>query len=208
MSKKALKLQTNGNKTYKVVSADQLSRMVIEDYSPRFVQLYDEDGVNIDVDTFENGKTYSIEEIEMYGWTTNPCAWYPPTTYTRKGREGTVSKSAYFTTGAAEGTGSIKNLLQSSPRVPNSLQKDVKTFFSLVEKGLDISAASDSLVGGIDALRGLTENTYYELQAVMLDYWQKCDGGNPRLDDEGRVELFQHLDQHVLKHTQIQRSLF
>jgi len=208
MSKKALKLQTNGNKTYKVVSADQLSRMVIEDYSPRFVQLYDEDGVKIDVDTFENGKTYSIEEIEMYGWTTNPCAWYPPTTYTRKGREGTVSKSAYFTTGAAEGTGSIKNLLQSSPRVPNSLQKDVKTFFSLVEKGLDISAASDSLVGGIDALRGLTENRYYELQAVMLDYWQKCDGGNPRLDDEGRVELFQHLDQHVLKHTQIQRSLF
>ncbi len=206
MSKKALKLQTNGNKTYKVVSADQLSSMVIDDYSPRFVQLYDEDDVQIDVDTFENGKTYSIEEIEMYGWTTNPCTWSPSSTFTRKGQ--TVYRSAYFTTGAAEGTGSIKKLQQSSPRLPTSLQKDVKTFFSLAEKGLDISAAADSLVGSIDTLRGLTENTYYELQAVMLDYWQKCDGGNPRLDDEGRVELFQHLDQHVLRHTQIQRSLF
>ena len=208
MSKKALKVQTNGDKTYKVVSANQLNRMVIEDYSPRFVQLYDEDDIKVDADTFEDGQIFSIEEIEMLGWTTNPCGWYPPSSYTRKDREGTIYKNAYFTDGATEGTGSIKNLLKPSPRVPGSLENDVKTFFSLVEKGLDISAASDALVGGIDALRGLTENRYYELIPVMLDYWQKCDGGNPRLDDEGRVELFQHLDQHVLKHTQIQRSLF
>ena len=40
--KKALKLQTNGNKLYKVVSAHSITNLMIEDYAPRFIQLYDD----------------------------------------------------------------------------------------------------------------------------------------------------------------------
>ena len=202
--KKALKLQTNGSKLYKVISASSITSLMIEDYAPRFIQLYDEDQVLIDVDHFENGKIFTIEEIEMYDWTINPCSWKAPTSYVNK-KGATIERQAHFTQGAAEGTGSIKPLLNN--RMPTSLQKDVKTFFGSVEAGMDISAASDALVGGIDALRGLTEELYYELQSVMLDYWKTCKGGNRALTEDQALELHEALDKNVLRHTQIQRNL-
>ena len=204
MAIKALKLQTNENKAYKVVSALSITSLMVEDYSPRFVQLYDESDVMIDIDDFDDGKVFTVEEIEKYQWRTNPCAWRRPTTVVQKdGLE--YLRNPYFTNGAAEGTGSIKELRRG--RVPTSLRRDTKRFFGLAEAGLDISAASDALVGGIDALRGLTEDKYYELQSVLLSYWKTCKGGNRNLSEEKELELYAILDEKVLKHTNMQRSL-
>lgn len=178
---------------------------MIEDYAPRFIQLYDEDDIIIDVNNFNDGKIFTIEEIELYGWSINPCTWSKATTWLDKNSGKERHRQAFFSTGAAEGTGSIKALHKN--RLPSSLQKDVKTFFGSVEAGIDISFAADSLVGGIDALRGLTEELYYELQSIMLDYWKTCKGGNRNLTEEEELDLHNILHKNVLKHTQMQRSL-
>jgi len=203
--KKALKLQTNGNKLCKVVSAHSITNLMIEDYAPRFIQLYDEDKCLINTDNFDDDKIFTAEEADEFGWTINPCVWRPPCFFVDKKTGKTVPRRASFTQGAADGAGSIKELLNN--RVPTSLRKNVKTFFGLVEADMNISAASDSLVGGIDALIGLTEELYYELQPVMLDYWKTCKGGNRSLTDDQAVKLHEALDRNVLRHTQIQRSL-
>tara|TARA_E500000178_G_scaffold347828_1_gene401823 strand:- start:539 stop:1153 length:615 start_codon:yes stop_codon:yes gene_type:complete len=201
---KALKLETKGdNKSYKVVSADQYSKMVIEDYNPRFIQLYDENNILIELQKWDNGRVITIEEIENNQWTINPCGWRNAKQYVRK--EKTVDCCAYFTSGRAEGTGSIKKLLQG--RLPDSIQKDVKNLFLLAETGMDLSAASDALVGGIDALIGLTEDLYYQLIPTIIDYWKTCKGGNANLSHDEEQNLLEILSQNVLQYTQIDRSL-
>lgn len=200
MSQKALKVQTNGSKAYKVVSAKHFSRLVMDEYKPRFVQVHDQYGL-VEVDDSDDGKIYTIEEIEKLVYKVVPCSWRPPST-----DKNGVERQACFTNGNAEGAGSIKELREKS-KVPSSIKDDVKAFFRAVKSGCNLSVVSESLVGGIDALQGLDEEYYHELQGAMFNHYKKCKGGDPTLTEEDEVKLHDILYENVLQFTQIDRSL-
>jgi len=201
MSQKALKVQTNGSKAYKVVSAENFSKLVMADYNPRFVQIYDQYNERVEADDLDDGKIFTIEEIEKLGHKAVSCLWKPSST-----DKNGVERKAHFTTGSAEGAGSIR-ALREDQRVPSSIKDAVKAFFIAVKNGSSLSAVSEDLVGGIDGLNGLDEEYYYQLIAVMFGHYKKCKGGDPTLTEEDEVKLHDILYENVLQFTQIDRSL-
>ena len=204
MTQKAVQLKVNGSKTYKVVDAHRdITKNMVEEYNPRFFQLYDEYEELIDLNVFPAGHTFTIDEIDIHDCTAVPCVWRQGTTDKRG-----VERRSSFTNGATEGQGSLKALNKEAPRLPGFLQQATKEWFVAAHTDQDLGYLSSALAGAIDSSKDLNdEDTYHRLVAQMFLYAENCKNGLRNLTDEDIKKLNEKLYSKVLQHTNIDRQL-
>ena len=205
MSKKAVQLKVNGSKTYKVVDAHRdITKNMVEEYNPRFFQLYDEYEELIDLTDLPAGYTFTVDEVDNHDWTPVPCVWRQGTTDKRG-----VERRGSFTNGATEGQGTLKALNdKENPSLPGFLKQVTKEWFVAAYADQDLGYLSSALAGAIDSSKNLNdEDTYHRLVAHMFSYAQNCKDGLRNLTDEDIKKLNEKLYSKVLQHTNIDRQL-
>ena len=200
--KKAVQLKVNGSKTYKVVDAHRdITKNMVEEYNPRFFQLYDEVEELIDLKELSAGHTFTVDEIDIHDWTAVPCVWRQGTTDKRG-----VERRSSFTDGAIQGQGSLKAL--NNNRLPGFLQQATKEWFVAAHTDQDLGYLSSALAGAIDSSKDLNdEDTYHRLVSQMFSYAEKCKDGLRNLTEEDIKKLNEKLYSKVLQHTNIDRQL-
>ena len=204
--KKAWMLKTNGKKSYRVTTADAVSKLMIEEYEPKFFQFFDEENELVELCNHEDGYTLTYDEIEVMGWEFTPCSWRAGGTRNIKATGQRIPFKASFSAGAAEGQGSLKLLGKST--LPTFLKKPAMNWFNAAMQGFNLSAPSDTLVGAIDSSRNMTEEKYYELLWIMKVYVTNPASKNfVRIKEDELKEIMNLLHDKVLQHTHIYKSI-
>ena len=199
-------LKTNGKKSYRVTTADAVTKLMMEEYEPKFFQFFDEENELVELDNHEDNYILTYDEVESMGWYFTPCSWRTGGSRKLKATGEIIPFSASFSAGAAEGQGSLKLLSKST--LPTFLKKPAMNWFNAAVHDLNLSSPSDTLVGAIDSSRNMTEEKYYELLSIMKDYVTYPGSKNyVRIKEEELKNILNLLHDKVLKHTHIYKSI-
>tara|TARA_Y100001951_G_C11209279_1_gene221973 strand:+ start:170 stop:784 length:615 start_codon:yes stop_codon:yes gene_type:complete len=197
---KALRLDINGMKVYKVDHAEDWRPHMKKEYNPKHFQLEDENGDYFSVDHWPDGMTISKDAIEEEGWKLAPCIWYPPTEYDRKDGKH-IKRGAHYSEGRRESTGSMKSMQKENQRLPDHLKEPFINYVYAKHKGLDCTNQRSSLIGAFDQSVIDSSELLQETVVVGFDYINNAWKLGFTIDDEEQLVIIEALNKEIFNHT-------